>query len=225
MSVSRRILVVDDEQDILEIIRYNLKNEGFNVYTTDKSSEAFHLAKKLNPDLIMLDVMMPEISGLQLCKKIKADPDLKSIPVVLLTARGEEYSEIEGFNSGADDYITKPVRPKLIITRINALLRRNRNKDQVSQLNVGEFKIDRETFLVYKGPTEISLPKKEFELLFLLASAPGKVFSRDEVLEKVWGENVYVGERTVDVHIRKIREKIGEDHINTIKGVGYKFVI
>ena len=225
MHKGKKILVVDDEPDILEIIKYNLGSAGYQVYTTPKSSEALYLAKKIKPDLRVLDLMMPEIDGYQLCRKIKNDEETRDIIVIILTARSEDYSEIEGFNAGADDYITKPIKPKVLASRINAILRRNSKNEQVRKLSVGKFTIDKETFLVYADGKEINLPKKEFELLFMLASAPGKVFSRDDLMSKVWSENVYVGERTVDVHIRKIREKIGEEHISTIKGVGYKFVL
>lgn len=223
MESSYKILVVDDENDILEFIQYNLKKEGYEVHLAHNGQEAIDIAKKVKPDLILLDVMMPVMDGIEACKQIKSDSDLEKTFIVFLTARAEEYSEIAGFNAGADDYIAKPIKPRVLISRINAILRR-KGKDQVeAKIIVGDIVIDRETFLVYKNGVKIQLARKEFELLFLLAGKPGKVFTRDYILEKVWGDEVLVVDRTIDVHIRKLREKIGDEYIGTVKGVGYKF--
>lgn len=225
MENAHKILVVDDENDILEFIQYNLKKEGYDVYLAQNGQEAITIGKKIKPDLILLDVMMPVMDGIEACKQIKADPDFKKTFVVFLTARAEEYSEIAGFNAGADDYIAKPIKPRVLLSRISAILRR-KSKDVVEQkIIASNLIIDRETFLVYRGDDKIQLARKEFELLFLLASKPGKVFTRDFILEKVWGDEVLVVDRTIDVHIRKLREKIGDDYIGTVKGVGYKFEI
>ncbi len=220
-----KILVVDDEADIIEFISYNLKKEGYDVYTASNGKDAIPIAKKVKPDLILLDVMMPVMDGIEACKLIKADPDFKKTYVVFLTARAEEYSEIEGFNAGADDYIAKPIKPKVLISRLNAILRRKIKEIVSPSITVKDLFIDRETFLIHRGEQKIALARKEFELLFLLASKPGKVFTRDYILEKVWGEEVLVVDRTIDVHIRKIREKLGDEYIGTVKGVGYKFEI
>jgi two-component system alkaline phosphatase synthesis response regulator PhoP len=225
-----KILVVDDEKDIQEFIEYNLKKEGYEVFLANNGVEAIEEAKRIKPDLILMDVMMPQMDGIQACQQIKSNPALSKIFIVFLTARAEEYSELAGFDAGADDYIAKPIKPKLLLTRLAAILRRKENKNTEStdgednvKLNVKGLIIDRETFLVYKGTEKIQLARKEFELLYLLASKPGKVFKREVILEKVWGDEVIVGDRTIDVHIRKIREKIGEDLLGTVKGVGYKF--
>lgn len=220
-----KILVVDDEADIIEFISYNLKKEGYDVYTASNGKDAIPIAKKVKPDLILLDVMMPVMDGIEACKLIKADPDFKKTYVVFLTARAEEYSEIEGFNAGADDYIAKPIKPKVLISRLNAILRRKIKEIVSPSITVKDIFIDRETFLIHRGEQKIALARKEFELLFLLASKPGKVFTREYILEKVWGEEVLVVDRTIDVHIRKIREKLGDEYIGTVKGVGYKFEI
>lgn len=220
-----KILVVDDEDDILEFIQYNLKKEGYEVHLAHNGQEAITVGKKIKPDLILLDVMMPVMDGIEACKQIKADKDFAKTFVVFLTARAEEYSEIAGFNAGADDYIAKPIKPRVLLSRINAILRR-KSKEVVDQkLTVGNIVIDRETFLVYRGDEKIQLARKEFELLYLLAGKPGKVFTREYILEKVWGDEVLVVDRTIDVHIRKLREKIGDDYIGTVKGVGYKFEV
>lgn len=223
MDNQYKILVVDDENDILEFIQYNLKKEGYEVHLAHNGQEAIEVARKVKPDLILLDVMMPVMDGIEACKQIKADSDLEKTFIVFLTARAEEYSEIAGFNAGADDYIAKPIKPRVLISRINAILRRKGKEQVEAKINVGDITIDRETFLVYKNGNKIQLARKEFELLFLLASKPGKVFTRDYILEKVWGDEVLVVDRTIDVHIRKLREKIGDDYIGTVKGVGYKF--
>jgi two-component system, OmpR family, alkaline phosphatase synthesis response regulator PhoP len=220
-----KILVVDDEADILEFISYNLKKEGYEVYTAPNGKEALPIAKKIKPDLILLDVMMPVMDGIETCKRIKADTDFDQTYVVFLTARSEDYSEIEGLDAGADDYIAKPIKPKVLVTRLNAILRRKIKEMAAPSIKVKDLLIDRESFLIYRGDQKIQLARKEFELLFLLASKPGKVFTRENILEKVWGDEVLVVDRTIDVHIRKIREKLGDEYIGTVKGVGYKFEI
>ncbi len=217
-----KILVVDDEADILEIISYNLKSAGYETVTAKDGLEAIQKAKIFRPDLIMLDIMMPNKNGIDTCRELRRLPEFKETMVLFLTALNDEKSEIEGLNMGADDYIAKPIKPRLLVSRINALFRRL-NKTEEQQLHLGDLIIDREKFTVtYKG-TEIILAKKEFELLQLLASKPGRVFLRNEILNQVWGTEVIVGDRTIDVHIRKIRQKLGVDLITTVKGVGYKF--
>ena len=223
-----KILLVDDEPDILEIVGYNLKNEGYKVYTAKNGIEAVETAKKEVPHLIILDIMMPEMDGIEACEKIRATPSLKNVIITFFTARGEDYSQVAGFNVGADDYITKPIKPKVLVSKIKALLRRvkaNETDISTEQVNTGGIIIDREEYVVIKEGVKLSLPRKEFELFSLLASKPGKVFKRDDILDSVWGNDVVVGGRTIDVHIRKLREKIGDDYFKTIKGVGYKFVI
>jgi two-component system alkaline phosphatase synthesis response regulator PhoP len=220
-----KMLVVDDENDILEFIQYNLKKEGYEVHLAHNGQEAIEVGKKVKPDLVLLDVMMPVMDGIEACKQMKADKDFAKSFIVFLTARAEEYSEIAGFNAGADDYIAKPIKPRVLISRISAILRRKNKEVAESKLSIGDIVIDRETFLVYKNGSKIQLARKEFELLFLLAGKPGKVFTREYILEKVWGDEVLVVDRTIDVHIRKLREKIGDEYIGTVKGVGYKFEI
>jgi two-component system alkaline phosphatase synthesis response regulator PhoP len=221
-AVAGKILVVDDELDILEIISYNLKSAGYDTVTAKDGSEAIQKAKIFRPDLIMLDIMMPNKNGIDTCREIRKIPEFKDTMVLFLTALNDEKSEIDGLNMGADDYIAKPIKPKLLVSRINALFRRL-HKTEEMQMHLGDLIIDREKFTVtYKGQ-EIVLAKKEFELLQLLASKPGRVFLRNEILNQVWGTEVIVGDRTIDVHIRKIRQKIGIDLITTVKGVGYKF--
>ncbi|MEW6772661.1 MAG: response regulator transcription factor [Bacteroidota bacterium] len=217
-----KILIVDDEEDILQFLSYNLQKEGYQVITATNGADAIKLAQKEVPDLIVLDIMMPVMDGMETCKELRSLPETKDKIIVFLTARSEDYSQIAGFENGADDYITKPIKPKLFISRIKALLRRIQLTDTSSIIDLGEIKIDKEKHLVYKNDKVIEMPKKEFMLLELLASKPGKVFSREFILEKVWGEDVIVGERTIDVHIRKIREKIGDNYIKTVKGLGYK---
>jgi len=227
MSVSTgKILIVDDEPDILEFIGYNLKKEGFDVVTSNNGKEAIKLAKDKKPDLILLDVMMPEMDGIETCQEIRQIPELSKTLISFLTARGEDYSQIAGLEAGADDYITKPVKPKVLVSKIKAMLRRKDHQVSGRQ-DAPEtgILIDRDRYVVIKEDQELTLPKKEFELLSLLVSAPGKVFNRETILSKVWGEDVIVGDRTIDVHIRKLREKIGDDSIKTIKGVGYKYSI
>ena len=222
--LNNKILLVDDEEDILEMIRYNLEKEGFEVEIANNGREAIEKAKKFNPNLVLLDVMMPEMDGIETCLAIKDIDGLKNTMIAFLTARGEDYSQIAGFDSGADDYITKPIKPRVLISRIKALLRRNDSvKTKEDIVNIGDIKIDREKYLIVKSGVEINLPKKEFELLSLLASKPGKVFTRETILERVWGGDVIVGDRTIDVHIRKLREKLGDDYIKTVKGIGYRF--
>lgn len=222
-----KILLVDDEPDILEIVGYNLKNEGYKIYTAKNGIEAIEKAKKHEPHLIILDIMMPEMDGIEACEKIRATKGLENVLITFFTARSEDYSQMAGFDVGADDYITKPIKPKVLISKIKALLRR---VDDVAnsaseKVKIGEFIIDREEYVIVKNGDKLSLPRKEFELFALLASKPGKVFKRDDILNRVWGNEVVVGGRTIDVHIRKLREKLGDDHFKTIKGVGYKFVI
>ena len=220
------ILLVDDEPDIIEIIRYNLAAEGYSVITAENGKQALKEAKKHKPHLIVLDVMMPEMDGIETCYQMRKEPELADTIITFLTARGEDYSHMAGFDAGADDYITKPIKPKVLVSKVKALLRRLNTEasTKAELITAGNLEINREEYKVTKGEEIIPLPRKEFELLYLLASQPGRVFQRDEILEKVWGNEVVVGGRTIDVHIRKLREKIGDDSIQTIKGVGYKFV-
>ena len=220
-----KILLVDDEQDIIDLLKYNLEKEGFVIETAMNGREALSKAMKFKPDLILLDVMMPEMDGIETCLQIRENKELKNTIIAFLTARNEDYSQIAGFDSGADDYINKPIKPRVLISRVKALLRRKGVMVNEEETNTGGIKIDREKYLVIMDGNELSLPKKEFELLSLLMSKPGKVFTRDSILNDVWGQEIIVGDRTIDVHIRKLREKIGEDHIKTVKGVGYKFEI
>jgi len=221
-----KILLVDDEQDILEIVGYNLSQEGYQVVTATNGKEAIVKAKKELPQLIIMDVMMPEMDGMEACEAIRKMPELSNVLISFLTARSEDYSQVAGFDAGADDYITKPIKPKLLVSKVKALLRRLKNDEHDSEtLNVGGIEINREEYKIIKEGIEIVLPRKEFELFYLLASKPGKVFKREEILDKVWGNEVIVGGRTIDVHIRKLREKIGEDLFKTIKGVGYKLEV
>ena len=219
------ILLVDDEPDILEIVGYNLTQEGYVVVTAENGLRALDQAKKHKPQLIILDVMMPEMDGIEACEKLRAMPELSESVIAFLTARGEDYSQLAGFEAGADDYITKPVKPKVLVSKVKALLRRFKEvQDAPQNLKLGNLTINREEYKIIKDKKEMVLPRKEFELLALLASKPGKVFKREEILDVVWGNEVIVGGRTIDVHIRKLREKIGDDRFKTVKGVGYKFV-
>ena len=222
-----KILLVDDEPDILEIIGYNLTSEGYQVFTAKNGAEGVALAKKRQPHLIILDVMMPEMDGIEACEVIRNTSGLENTIVTFLTARGEDYSQVAGFEAGADDYITKPIRPKVLVSKVKALLRRLKedasSTDEI--VKVGNIVINREEYKIINDGEEIILPRKEFELLSLLTSKPSKVFKREVILDRVWGNEVVVGGRTIDVHIRKLREKIGEDHFKTVKGVGYKFVL
>ncbi len=221
-----KILLVDDEPDILEIVGYNLKNEDYNIYTAKNGIEAVEIAKKIAPHLIILDIMMPKMDGIEACEKIRATKGLENVLITFFTARGEDYSQVAGFDVGADDYITKPIKPKVLVSKIKALLRRvSKTNTSTEKVTIGEIIIDREEYVIIKEGQKLALPKKEFELFSLLASKPGKVFKRDDILDQVWGNDVVVGGRTIDVHIRKLREKIGEKNFKTIKGVGYKFVI
>ena len=221
----QRILLVDDEPDILEFIEYNLVKEGYDVHTADNGRLGVEMAKKLLPDLVLLDVMMPEMDGMEACAEIREHGPLAQTVVAFLTARGEDYSQIAGFDAGADDYILKPIKPKVLVSRVQALLRRKKNSGYVGGNYDGTgLMIDPERYVVMHQGQELNLPKKEFELLSLLASQPGKVFSRDKILASVWGTDVVVGDRTIDVHIRKLREKLGDEYFKTVKGVGYKFV-
>jgi two-component system, OmpR family, alkaline phosphatase synthesis response regulator PhoP len=221
---SQKVLVVDDEESILELLKYNLEKQGYDVRTALDGQIGVDIAKKFHPDLVLLDIMMPRMDGVEACRQIKAMPELANTYVVFLTARSEEYSEVAAFDVGADDYITKPIKPRALMSRINALFRRDSKKKNTSgQIKIGDLQIDRVSYTIKIKDREISLPKIEFELLFFLAQNPNKVFSRDDLLQNIWGTDVYVLARTVDVHIRKVREKIGDDYITTVKGVGYKF--
>ena len=218
-----KILLVDDEQDVLEFMKYNLEKEGFWVYTATNGADGIQLAKKVRPHLIVLDLMMPVKDGITTCRELRTMPEFKNTLITFLTARDEDYSQIAGLESGADDYITKPIKPKVFISRVNALMRRLEESTFANNIKVANIEIDKEKYIVIKEGKEITLPRKEFELLGLLASRPGRVFKREEILNKVWGNDTIVGDRTIDVHIRKLREKIGEELFKTIKGIGYKF--
>lgn len=222
-----KILLVDDEADILEIVGYNLTSEGYQVFTAKNGLEAIAMAKKAAPHLIILDVMMPEMDGMEACERIRGTPGLENTLITFLTARSEDYSQVAGFDAGADDYITKPIRPKVLVSKVKALLRRLKEDDSTQDdiTKVGDIVINREEYKIVNGGKELILPRKEFELLALLTSKPNKVFKRETILDRVWGSEVVVGGRTIDVHIRKLREKIGEEHFKTVKGVGYKFVL
>ncbi|MDN3582857.1 response regulator transcription factor [Mucilaginibacter flavus] len=224
-SPKQKILIVDDEPDILELIEYNLKKEGYQVFLARNGQEAVAEAKKSLPDLIVLDIMMPKMDGIEACRIMRTMPEFKNTFMVFLTARSEEYSEIAGFNVGADDYIAKPIKPRALVSRINAILRRNAPAEDTpdNKLEIGDLVIDREAYLVYQKGIKIVLAKKEFELLYLLASKPGKVYTREVILKNIWEDSVVVTNRTIDVHIRKLREKLGDDVVATVKGVGYKF--
>jgi two-component system, OmpR family, alkaline phosphatase synthesis response regulator PhoP len=226
-NTSIKILLVDDEPDILEFMEYNLRKEGYQVLTAKNGKEAVDLAKNEKPQLVILDIMMPVMDGIEACRHMREIPDLKNTIITFLTARNEEYSQLAGFDVGADDYISKPIKPRIMISRIKALLRRVNGNAQTTapSINIGNLKIDRESYMVYKDDAPIAFPRKEFELLSLLTSKPGKVFTREDILSRVWGNEIIVGDRTIDVHIRKIREKLGDEIIKTIKGIGYKFDI
>ena len=222
-----KILCVDDEPDILEILKYNLSNEGYNVSTAKDGVSAIKKANDTKPNLIIMDVMMPNMDGIEACEKLRNDIKFNDTIIMFLTARGEDYSHVAAYEAGADDYVTKPVKPKVLLSKVKGILRRS-NKKIEPENNIIEFeniKIDRESYKVYVSGQSLSLPRKEFELLYLLASKPDKVFKREKIMEKVWGAEVVVGDRTIDVHIRKLREKIGDKFFKTVKGVGYKFVI
>lgn len=221
-----KVLLVDDEPDILEIVGYNLSAGGYQVYTATNGLEAIEVAKKELPSLIILDVMMPKMDGVEACEQIRKIPELANTIITFLTARSEDYSQVAGFDAGADDYITKPVKPKILLSKVKGLLRRTTiEKEESTAISLGGLVINRDEYKVVNNGEELVLPRKEFELLSLLASKPGRVFTRDEILNSVWGNEVVVGGRTIDVHIRKLREKIGDDSFKTVKGVGYKFVV
>ena len=225
-SDSIKILLVDDEPDILEIVGYNLSSGGYQVFTAANGLEAIEVAKKELPNLIILDVMMPKMDGIEACEQLRKLPELSNTIITFLTARNEDYSQVAGFDAGADDYITKPIKPKVLLSKVKGLLRRTSvEKNDENTLSIGQLVINRDEYKVLKEGVELVLPRKEFELLFLLTSKPGKVFTRDEILNAVWGNDVVVGGRTIDVHIRKLREKVGEQSFKTVKGVGYKFVV
>ncbi|MEI6019503.1 MAG: response regulator transcription factor [Bacteroidota bacterium] len=219
-----KILLVDDEPDIVEFLGYNLKKEGYDILTANNGKDAIEIAKKELPHLIILDVMMPDMDGIETCREIREQKGLQDVLIAFLTARSEDYTQIAGFEVGADDYITKPIKPRVFVSRVKALLRRLQNTaTSEANMEFGEIRIDKDKHSVFKGTTEISLPKKEFKLFALLSSKPGKVFTREFILDQVWGDEVVVGDRTIDVHIRKLREKLGDDYFKTVKGVGYKF--
>jgi two-component system alkaline phosphatase synthesis response regulator PhoP len=222
-----KILLVDDEPDILEILSYNLSAAGYTVFTASNGVEGVAKATKKMPHLIILDVMMPEMDGIEVCEIIRKTNGLENTIITFLTARGEDYSQVAGFDAGADDYITKPIKPKVLVSKVKALLRRLKNDEEGTDdiVTVGNIVIDREEYKIVNNGKELILPRKEFELLSLLTSKPNKVFKREVILDRVWGNDVVVGGRTIDVHIRKLREKLGDDHFKTVKGVGYKFVL
>jgi two-component system alkaline phosphatase synthesis response regulator PhoP len=224
-----KILLVDDEEDILEFLSYNLKNEGFHIYKASNGQEAVRMTREIIPDLVLMDVMMPVMDGIAACREIRSHETLDTTLVAFLSARGEDYSQIAGFDSGGDDYITKPIEPRVLVSRVKAMLKRRRiviRENNASNLKIvsGELVVDKERYMVVKKGKDIPLPRKEFELLSLLISKPDKVFTREEIFEGVWGENIIVGDRTIDVHIRKLREKLGDKYIHTVKGIGYKYV-
>jgi len=227
MNASKyKILLVDDEEDILEFVSYNLKKEGFNVFTASNGAEAVEKAQIEKPNLILLDVMMPGMDGVETCDRIRSLPEIKDTIIAFLTARSEDYSQIAGFDAGADDYINKPIKPKVLVSRIKALLRRGNSINDKKEKDIyifDELEIDIDKYQVTLQGRKLNLPRKEFELMILMAASPGKVFTREEILNNIWGNDVVVGGRTIDVHVRKIREKLGNNYIHTVKGVGYKF--
>lgn len=219
-----KILIVDDEPDVLEFLSYNLTKEGFEVFQADNGKTGIEVAKKEDPDIILLDVMMPEMDGIETSRMLREMPQFENTIIAFLTARTEDYSQIAGFETGADDYISKPIKPRVLISRLKALLRRYESKEEKKTIiDVGNLQIDRERYVIVFNGVDMSVPRKEFELLYLLASKPGRVFKREEILNEIWGRDVIVGDRTIDVHIRKIREKLGDELIRTVKGIGYKF--
>lgn len=224
MADKQTILVVDDEQDLLDLIEYNLKKEGFDVLKAEDGEEGIEVAREHKPSLVLLDIMMPKMDGLEVVEVMRNDDDLKRIPIIFLTARGDEKTEVEGLDKGGDDYITKPISTTKLISRIKAVLRRfEETEEPVNRLEVHDINIDKDRYIVTRGEEEFQLPRKEFELLYFLASRKGKVMDRQTLLNQVWGDNIYVVDRTVDVHVRKIREKLGDEYIETVKGVGYRF--
>jgi two-component system, OmpR family, alkaline phosphatase synthesis response regulator PhoP len=218
-----KILLVDDEQDVLDFMKYNLEREGYWVFTATNGADGITMAKKLLPHLIVLDLMMPVKDGISTCRELRTMPEFKNTLIAFLSARDEDYSQIAGFESGADDYITKPIKPKVFVSRIKGLMRRIEEQSTQAVIHAGNLQIDKERYLVVQENKEITLPRKEFELLCLMASKPGRVFKREEILSRIWGNDTIVGDRTIDVHIRKLREKLGDDYFKTIKGIGYKF--
>ena len=226
-----KILLVDDEKDILEFLSYNLRNEGFHIFTATNGQEAVQMTREIQPDLVLMDVMMPVMDGIEACREIRNIESCENTLVAFLSARGEDYSQIAGFEAGGDDYITKPIKPKVLVSRVKALLKRRRVKieesDSASENKIvsGDLVVDKERYLVLKKGKVIILPKKEFEIISLLISKPEKVFTREEIFDRVWGDNIVVGDRTIDVHIRKLREKLGDKYIQTVKGIGYKYVM
>ncbi len=222
-----KILCVDDEPDILEILKYNLSNEGYNVSTAADGKSAIEMAYNIRPNLIIMDVMMPNMDGIEACEKLRSDEKFNDTIIMFLTARGEDYSHVAAYDAGADDYVTKPVKPKILVSKVKGLLRRLKKviEKDINEIVFDDIKIDREKYKVYISDNVLNLPRKEFELLYLLASKPDKVYKREKIMETVWGSEVIVGDRTIDVHIRKLREKVGDKYFKTIKGVGYKFVI
>ena len=225
-NLSTKVLIVDDDPEIIEILNYNLVNSGFITKSASNGLEAIKKAKKFVPDIILLDVMMPQMDGIEACIEIRKIEKLSNTRIIFLSARGEDFTQIAAFDAGADDYISKPVKPKILLKKISSIVKRlNRNNNPSGILDLGEIIIDRESYLVTINKDEKNLPRKEFELLYLLATKPGKLFTREEIMLKVWGTEIFVGDRTIDVHIRKLRKKIGEKYIRTTKGVGYKFKI
>ena len=222
-----KILCVDDEPDILEILKYNLSNEGYNVSTASDGKSAIEMANNITPNLIIMDVMMPNMDGIEACEKLRSDEKFNDTIIMFLTARGEDYSHVAAYDAGADDYVTKPVKPKVLVSKVKGLLRRLKKviAQDINEIIFDDIKIDREKYKVYISNNVLNLPRKEFELLYLLASKPDKVYKREKIMETVWGSEVVVGDRTIDVHIRKLREKVGDKYFKTVKGVGYKFVI
>jgi two-component system alkaline phosphatase synthesis response regulator PhoP len=222
---TKKILIVDDEPDIIEFLQYNLKREGFEVISASDGKQGIQVAEREKPDLILLDIMMPEIDGVETCRQLRSNKAFDQTPIAFLTARDEDFSQITALDVGGDDYITKPIKPRVLLSRINALIRRSqsKNEDEPEILELHDLAIDRQKVIVTRGSETIELPRKEFEILWLLASKPGRVFTREEIFDRVWGADVIVGNRTIDVHIRKLRENLGEHYIKTIKGIGYKF--
>jgi two-component system alkaline phosphatase synthesis response regulator PhoP len=222
---AKKILIVDDEPDILEFLQYNLKKEGFVVVTAQDGLQGLAAAEQHKPDLILLDIMMPEMDGVELCRQLREKKEFQDTPIAFLTARDEDFSQITALDVGGDDYITKPIKPRVLLSRINALLRRSdrAGEDDPEVIEAPPLRIDRTKMMVYRNEEKIELPRKEFEILWLLASKPGRVFTREEIFDRIWGSEVIVGNRTIDVHIRKLRERLGENFIKTMKGIGYKF--
>lgn len=224
-SPLKKILIVDDEPDILEFLKYNLKREGYDVVTAPDGKQALSVAASEKPDLIILDIMMPEMDGVEVCGRLRSMKEFQHTPVAFLTARDEDFSQIAALDSGGDDYITKPIKPRVLVSRIQALLRRSGRpaEDETNEIRLHNLVIDRQRVVIFKDGQPIELPRKEFEIIWLLASRPGRVFTREEIFDKIWGSDIIVGNRTIDVHIRKLRERVGEEYVKTVKGIGYKF--